>query len=420
VGFSVRSWLPQPAAASDITPRARSVILVYAGGGISHLDSFDPHPDAPAEVRGEFSTIQSGSPGVYFSELVPQLAASAQQFSLIRAMRHAERDHGVSAYYMQRGYAQTNPTFDRPENQHKAHPNIGSHVARLRGSTNGLPPYLCVPGLSYLATANYYTAGWMGRRYDPFLLKSNPAAEDFQVQGLVPPADVTSDRVARRLLLSRQLDVTDRLNSDATVIRGLKGNYRQVFDMITAGVSRRVFDLGQETDCLRDDYGRNSHGQACLLARRLVEAGVPFVTIDDFDWDHHGKIFPSLRKQLPVLDRAFATLLRDLDDRGLLDTTLVLLLTDFGRTPQVNSNAGRDHWPIVFSVLGAGAGITAGQVIGASDSIGAEPARQTVTPKDLAATIYHILGLDPFQTYITSEGRSLPMLDVGELIPEWV
>ena len=178
--------------------------------------------------------------------------------------------------------------------------------------------------------------------------------------------------------------------------------------------------MGQETDSLRDAYGRNSHGQGCLLARRLVEAGVPFVTIDDFDWDHHGKIFPSLRKQLPVLDRAFATLLRDLGDRGLLDTTLVLLLTDFGRTPQMNSNAGRDHWPNVFSVLGAGAGITVGQVIGASDSIGAEPARQTVTPKDLAATIYHILGLDPFQTYITSEGRSLPMLDVGELIPGWV
>jgi uncharacterized protein (DUF1501 family) len=260
----------------------------------------------------------------------------------------------------------------------------------------------------------------MGRRYDPFLLKSNPAAEDFQVQGLTPPDDVSTDRIAMRLTLNRQLDAADRLAAGTDVFRGLNGNYRQVFDMLTAGVSRRVFDLAREPESLRDDYGRNAHGQSCLLARRLVESGVPFVAVDDFDWDHHGQVFPALRRQLPVLDRAVAALLRDLADRGLLESTLVLLLTDFGRTPQVNGSAGRDHWPNVFSILGAGAGMAGGQVIGASDAIGGEPAGRFITPKDLAATIYHLLGLDPFQTYQTAEGRSLPMLDEGELIREWV
>ncbi|MFO1095069.1 MAG: DUF1501 domain-containing protein [Planctomycetaceae bacterium] len=354
VSVSLPAWLPRPATASRIEPRARSVILVYAGGGISHLDSFDPRPDAPAEVRGPLSLLQSATPGVVFTELVPQLAAGSDRFSLIRSMRHGERDHGVSAYYMQRGFSQPNPTFDRPENQHKAHPNIGAHVGRLRGSPNGLPPYLCVPGLSYLATANYYTAGWMGRAFDPFLLKANPAAEDFQVHGLAPPPDVSSGRVSQRLELCRHLDGAAGLNTSAAPIRSLNDNYRQVFDMITADVSRRAFDLSREPESLRDDYGHNTHGQSCLLARRLVEAGVPFVTVDDFDWDHHSQIYPALHKQLPVLDRAVAALIRDLADRGLIDTTLVLLLTDFGRTPQVNSSGGRDHWPNVFSILAAG------------------------------------------------------------------
>jgi uncharacterized protein (DUF1501 family) len=192
----------------------------------------------------------------------------------------------------------------------------------------------------------------------------------------------------------------------------------KAYNILSAGTARRAFDLSAETGKARDAYGRTRLGQSCLLARRLVEAGVPFVTVDDDGWDHHGDIFPGLKQRLPELDRCLSTLLNDLGERGLLGTTLVALLTDFGRTPKINASAGRDHWPNVFSMLFAGAGIPGGQVIGASDAIGAEPIERLITPKDLAATLYHFLGINPFEEYMTPEGRPLKMLDEGEVIQE--
>jgi hypothetical protein len=415
-GALLGDLLARKAQADRPGARARSVLVVYAGGGISHHDAFDPKPEAPPEVRGEFSTIPTSLPGVAFSEHVPLLARALDRFALVRSVHHTQTDHGVSAYLMLRGYAQPDPSFDRPENQLRANPNIGSHVARLVGPRNGLPAYICVPGLSYLATVNYYTAGWMGRAYDPFLLKSDPNAKTFEVSRLALAPLVGDDRQAARRKLLASLSNEREFSGRAAT--GVDVQYSRAFEALARESTRQAFDVAREPDALRDTYGRTRIGQSCLVARRLIEAGVPFVTVDDDVWDHHGAIFPGLRQRLPELDAAFFSLLQDLHDRGLLDTTLVLLLTDFGRTPTVNKGAGRDHWPGVFSILAAGAGIRGGQVIGSSDRLGATPRERALTPQDIAATLYERLGLEPFQEYTSIDGRVFRMLDRGEAIRE--
>lgn len=405
------------AQGAQIQRRAKSIILIYTMGGISHHDSFDPKPDAPAEIRGEFKTIPTKIPGVRFSEEVPRLAGQIGQFALIRSIHHNERDHGVSAYYMLRGYSQPSPEADRPENQQNTNPNIGSHVARLFGSTNGLPPYIVVPGLSYLAQVNYYTAGWMGRAYDPFILKSDPNQADFKVRDLARLPEIPATRLVNRVSLMQALNRQPGFN-DVAASKDLAGNYEKAFRILSSDAARRAFNLAAESDKVRDAYGRTRLGQSCLLARRLVEADVPFVTVDDDGWDHHSNVFPGLKQRLPELDRCLPALIQDLQDRGLLKTTLVALLTDFGRTPRINGSAGRDHWPGVFSVLLAGAGIPGGQVIGVSDRIGGAPKERPISPKDLAATIYHFLGIDPFQDYVSRQQRPFRILDEGDVIRE--
>jgi uncharacterized protein (DUF1501 family) len=263
---------------------------------------------------------------------------------------------------------------------------------------------------------NYYTAGWMGRAYDPFLLKSDPSAKTFEVSRLALAPLVSDDRLAarRRLLAS----LANEREFSGRAVAGVDVQYLRAFEALARESTRQAFDVAREPDALRDAYGRTRIGQSCLVARRLIEAGVPFVTVDDDVWDHHGAIFPGLRQRLPELDAAFFSLLRDLHDRGLLDTTLVLLLTDFGRTPTINKGAGRDHWPGVFSILAAGAGIRGGQVIGSSDRLGATPHERAITPQDIAATLYEHLGLEPFQEYASIDGRVFRMLDRGEAIRE--
>jgi hypothetical protein len=404
--------------AQTAAARARAVLLIYTMGGISHHDSFDPKPRAPAEIRGEFSTIPTCLAAVRFTALIPRLARMADRYTLIRSVHHHEQDHGVGAYYMLRGYPEPSPFFDRPENQHQAHPTIGSHVARLCGSANGLPPYVCVPGLSYLAQVNYYTAGWMGRAFDPFLLRSDPNIPTFRVDGLTLVPEVPAVRLRERVRLARAIDRQCQLFEASPAARSMTTHHERAYRVLSASRTRRAFDLGREPDRVRDAYGRTRLGQSCLLARRLVEAGVPFVTVDDDGWDHHAQVFPGLRQRLPELDRCLSALLEDLDARGLLKTTMVILLTDFGRTPQINKSAGRDHWPGVFSVLYAGAGVPGGQVVGASDRIGGEPAERPITPKDLAATLYRFLGIDPFQEYRALDQRPFKVLDQGEVIRE--
>ncbi len=413
---------PRAGAASPVA-RAKSVLLVWVSGGLSHHDSLDPKPDAPAEIRGEFGAIPTALAGVRYGELVPRLAASLGRYTLLRSVVHGEADHGVATYFMLRGYSQPTPFFDRPENQRHTHPNIGSIVARELPARNQLPPYVVAPGLSYVEQVNYFTPGWLGPACAPYVLKADPSRPGFVVRDLFPPAEIVWERAARRHRLRAAVGAAGPTGSEAQSWTGSEGRaldatYHRALDLLTSPAGRAAFRLDDEPAALRDRYGRHRLGQSCLLARRLVEAGVPFVTVDDDGWDHHSRIFPSLRTQLPQLDAAFSTLLADLADRGALSETLVLLLTDFGRTPTINKDAGRDHWPGVFSVIAAGAGVPSGQVVGASDATGAEPADRPITPKDLARTIYHFLGVDPRKEYHTPDGRPVAYLDRGEVIRE--
>jgi hypothetical protein len=418
LGLTLPHYLGLQAAQQGKSARAKSVLLIYAMGGISHHDTFDPKPDAPREVRGEFGTIATRVPGVRFSDQVPLLARDLDRYALVRSVYHRETDHGVGAYLMLRGYSQPDPSLDRPENQLRANPTMGAHVARLLGPRNGMPPYMVVPGLSYLAQINYYTAGWMGRNYDPFVLKADCNQSTSGALDLVPLFGIAPERLRARASLATALDARSHRFEASRPAKSMTSQYEKAYRMLTSGAAQRAFDLRREPDKIRRAYGQTRLGQGCLLGRRLVEAGVPFVTVDDDGWDHHSKVFPGLRERLPDLDRSLTTLLRDLEDRGLLSSTLVLLLTDFGRTPVVNASAGRDHWPGVFSVILAGAGIRGGQVIGASDKIGAHPAKRPISPKDIVATIYRFLDIDPFQDYLSTENRLLKVLDEGEVIAE--
>ncbi len=418
VGLSLPQYLRMRQAWGGQPSRADSVLVIWPSGGVSHHDTFDPKPLAPAEVRGEFGTLETSVPGVRFSDRVPLLAREMRRSALVRCAHHREGDHGVATYAMLRGYAQPSPAFDRPENQRNTHPNIGSIVARERRPTNDLPAYVCVPGLGYVTQVNYFTPGWLGPRYAPFILKSDPNTPGFEVRDLYPPRDVSAERAGRRHRMLATVDGAFREFDGGRDVGAMDAYYQRAYRILSSAPARRAFSLEDEPARVRDAYGRTRLGQSCLLARRLIEAGVPFVTVDDDGWDHHGKIYPALKARLPDLDRAVATLLADLDDRGLLARTLVAFLTDFGRTPANNKDAGRDHWPSVFSIFFAGAGIRGGQVIGSSDATGAEPVDRTVTPKDIARTIYHFLGIDPTKEYLTPDGSPVRYLDQGELIPE--
>lgn len=422
LGLSLPEYLRmQAASAMDRKPaRARSVLLVWGSGGVSHHDTFDPKPQAPAEVRGEFGVLPTSVSGLQFSDRVPLLAKQAHRFALLRCVHHREADHGVATYYMLRGYSQPSPAFDRPENQRNTHPNIGSLVAREIQPDNHLPAYICVPGLSYVEQVNYFTAGWMGARYAPFVLKADPNDAGFAVRDMSPPPGVTPERAGRRFRLLDRVDAGFRRLEHSQDVSGMDCYYQGAYQLLSSSSARRAFCIEEEPAAMRDAYGRTRLGQSCLLARRLIEAGVPFVTVDDDGWDHHGQIFPGLKARLPDLDRSLSTLIADLADRGLLEQTLLLFLTDFGRTPQINKSAGRDHWPGVFSVFFAGAGIAGGQVIGASDATGAEPVERAITPKEIAATVYHFLGIDWTKEYLARDGRPFRYLDEGAPIPEFL
>ena len=418
-GLSLSQYLALASAARAAPARAKSVLIIYTMGGISHHDSFDPKPAAPAEIRGEFSTIATRLPGIRFSEFVPRLAGMADRFALIRSVHHQEGDHGVAGYYLLRGYPHAESGLDLMQKK-RAHPTTGAHSARLLGSRNGLPPYIVVPGTTHNALMDHFTAGWMGRAYDPFILRSDPNQPSFEVPGLSPRIEIPAQRLEQRIGLSREIDRQCRLLESSASANSMGQNHERAFQVLSAGRTREAFDIHREPDRLRDAYGRTRLGQSCLLARRLVEAEVPFITVDDDGWDHHSQVFQGLRQRLPELDRCLPVLLNDLQERGLLETTLVMLLTDFGRTPRVNQAAGRDHWPGVFSVILAGAGIRSGQVIGASDPIGAEPSEAPVGPKDLAATLYHLLGINPFQEYQSRDGRPFRVLDSGQIVGQLV
>jgi Protein of unknown function (DUF1501) len=389
-------------------PAAKSVILLFMWGGPAHLDTWDPKPEAPAEVRGEFQSIATTAPGVRISEHFPRLAKRAHQYAIIRSMTHDDPAHLSPVHHLMTGRIAPVPKSDSAPATRNDSPHIGALLAKFRPSAGGVPTCVQLPWqVSHPSapggTAPGQHAGWLGAAHDPFVATGDPNTPAYRVGGL-SGGGVTASR--RELLAA-----LDRRTADPINYGGVR---EKALTMLTAGRVENAFDLAKEPDRVRDAYGRNTHGQGCLLARRLVEAGVRLVCVNWHNdgqafWDTHGNNFPSLKNRLmPPADQGFAALLDDLDARGLLAETLVVWVGEFGRAPRVG-NGGREHWPGCYSAVLAGAGVRGGMVYGSSDRIGARPGIHPVGPADLNATIYHALGVDPGQEVHDRLGRPLPL-----------
>jgi hypothetical protein len=400
------------AASSAGLPRRRdlSCILIWLDGGLSHLDTFDLKPDAPAEVRGEFKPIPTNVAGIQICEHLPRTARVMDRVALIRSMTHELGNHDTGSHYLLTGHRPT-PVVE--------YPSLGSIVARETGFSPAVPPYIAVPEAVSSARAGYLPAA-----FSPFSVGGDPSRPDYQVRDLQPPEGVRIERLDRRRAMVKVLDDFSRSVEQTTTTQSRDSFYEQAYRLTTSPEAKAAFDLSREPPQLRERYGRHRLGTSCLLARRLVEAGSRFITVIDTGWDHHQQIFKALPDaffpgsgKLPALDRAYSALLTDLHERGMLDTTLVLLMGEFGRTPKINSTGGRDHWPRASSVCMAGGSIKGGQVIGQTDPYGEAPAAQPVRPEDLAFTVLTLLGIDPRKEYQTPDGRPMKILADGDRVP---
>ena len=420
--------------------RARSIIVLWMAGGVTHIDSFDPKPEAPREVRGSLGTIATSLPGVRFCETLPFLAKQAHRLALIRTYTSGNDDHFLSQAFALSGRRVT-PT------QITTEPNVGAIVSKLLGPRGGLPGYVAVPGTTRPGPPpkNLFTGGWLGGEHSPFATGGRPrnedftagvaeaAEEDFHLQALQFASDLDGARLSGRQSLRRLLDDSLRRIESSHQEDAVHRHYASAFEMLLSPNVRRAFDLRQEADAVRERYGRTKIGQRCLLARRLIEAGARFVLVDygydpDYGnlWDNHNA---SSQKHPPIceivklpyhlagVDRAFAALLDDLDARGRLDETLVVFLTEFGRTPKINPAGGRDHWGKAGSIFFVGGGTSPGQVIGSTDRQGAYPRGPAYTPADVAATIYRAIGISGETQLHDRQGRPVPVLPEGQPIP---
>ncbi len=396
---AVPSAIPGPGRSFG---RARSCILLFLFGAPAHQDLWDLKPDAPREVRGEFKPIATSVAGIQVGDGLPRTACQAHRLAIIRSVSHPDNTHTVAMHYMLTGVRHLRPSTN-PQNQPDDFPTFGAVLRHLRRDPRQLPAGISLNApANQVSAANHifpgFFAGWLGHACDPMFISQDPSRPEFR------PLPLAEEAAARHLLESRhlltELDQQRRLVEAAAQVRTFEAHHDQAFRLITSPKARQAFDLSRESPRLRDRYGWSAFGQGCLLARRLVEAGVPLVTVnwarDDAFWDTHAHNFSKLRTSLlPPFDLGFSALLEDLAERGLLDETLVVVLGEFGRTPQINKDAGRDHWAACNSVVLAGGGIRGGQVHGASDRIAAYPTTPPVSPADLAATIYHALGVPP-------------------------
>ncbi len=383
-------------------------ILIWTRGGTSHHDSTDPKPEAKSEIRGEFGVIDTALPGVQFTDKMPHFAKHLKEFSVLRNLNPQNAGHGIADAIMMSG-KKLNPSI--------TYPCFGSVVAMEKGSRTNLPPFIQV-GTQVDRVHGGGTAGYLGIRYNPFELPGDPSKKDFTVRDVTLPGGVSLARVDRR---RQALAAIDRLQRDVekkpASLKAIDGYYENAFSMITSPATQKAFDLNKESDQTRDAYGRTNLGQSCLLARRLVEAGSRFVTVSSPSWDTHVNNFSALRRLLPPLDQAFPALVSDLKERGLLESTLVVWMTDFGRTPVINSAAGRDHWPSAGPICFAGAGTPPGRVIGKTDATGARPVGKEYYSNDIAATIYTKLGISLDTLHVTGDGRPVQVCD-GRVIKE--
>ena len=393
--------------------QADACILVWLDGGPTHYETFDPKPEAPVEIRGEFGTTPTAVPGTHFSEHMVNLAGIFDKYSLIRSIRHDQGNHGAGNHYMMTGAPPRIPVGCGAFVSF--HPSLGSVVAKEVGAPDGLPPYFSMPSMSRSGGPNF-----LGANYAPFVVSNDPNRNGFRVRDVALPDGVLHDRFNRRRELRSQLDQLPRWEDSAVGDPSVTADefYVQGYQLMESAQAQAAFRVETEEASLRDRYGRNSFGQRALLARRLVEAGVPFVTLYEGGWDHHTNIFDAISKRIPPLESTIATLIQDLEDRGRLERTLVLVLGEFGRTPKVNDRGGRDHWSNAMSVMMAGGGTPGGQVVGATDRQGYSAVERVLSPQRFVSTIYAKLGIDPGKIYITPDGRPVHLVSDDRPIEE--
>lgn len=396
---------------SGATPSDVNCILIWTQGGTSHHDTYDPKPDAPINVKGEFGVIDTAIPGVKFTEVTPRMAKEAHRFALLRSWNPLNGSHGTADQYVLSG-RKFNPALH--------YPTVGAVVSWHLGFKTVMPPFVQL-GNALDHRFGGGKAGILGIQHDPFTILGDPSSDNFAVRDITPPAGISADRVNRRRSVLNSVDGLMRPSSlQPKTFEALDDHYKTALDMITAPQTQQAFLVNKEDPKLRDAYGRNRFGHNLLLARRLIESGVRFVTVTDGGWDTHTGNFPALKNNLmPRVDQGLPQLLIDLEQRGLLDSTLVVWLTDFGRTPKINSASGRDHWATAGFVIMAGAGIPGGAVLGATDGEGSVPVKNEYFSEDVMATIYHKIGL-PLDLHAQApDGRPVKLLE-GRLIKEWV
>ena len=391
-------------------------IFIFIIGGMAHQDMWDLKPDAPAEIRGDFQPIRTNVPGIQISEILPHIAGVTDKLAILRSMTHGEPDHTAGYHVMMTGqHPGLGGNFNRNVLNNNMHPSFGSIVARLGRNSSTLPPYISVP--------NFLNSGgpsFLGPSYAPFVIEADPAAPEFSVRDVVLPEAVTSDRSLRRQSALRAINnLEQQVEAVSRQEQSLDTFYQKAYQLMTSQAAKQAFEIDRESPATREAYGMTSLGQCCLLARRLVEAGCRFVSIENGHWDTHRKNTESLRDLLvPSLDQGLAALLNDLDQRGQLDSTLVVLTTEFGRTPRINTMAGRDHWPQAFSIVMAGGGLKRGLTIGATDKQAASVIDRPITPSDMAATLLTALGIDPDITLHTPLGRPVQLAGGGRTVHE--
>jgi hypothetical protein len=431
LGLTTPKLLRAAEQSPSLPARARSIIFLDQFGGPSHLDTFDLKPDAPEGIRSRFGSIPSASPGVPVCEHLPQTAKVLDKVTLIHSAHHNMKNHNSASYYALTGHA---PPVDdiRLKDTLELFPAYGCVADRFAANSNGMPTFVAYPHVirDGSVTPGQH-ASFLGKAHDPLLVTEDPNDERFRLPELSLPASLDVDRLQNRRALQELVNQQTRLLEYSAAARGIDAYYDKALSMLNSTAVREAFDLSQEPTAVRDAYGRTTYGQGCLLARRLVEAGVKFVNVY-FDqsiggqsttsggWDTHGfnntRMYPILKERhLPLTDQTLPALLNDLDDRGLLDQTLVIWMGEFGRTPKINDNISRDHWPDCYTVLLAGGGVQRGAQYGASDKHGAYPARDPVRPDDLASTMFASLGIDPHTEVRDVLDRPFP-LSGGEVL----
>lgn len=394
-------------AESSITPKAQSVIHIFLPGGAAAQETWDPKPLAPAEYRGPLKSVQTIIPGIHFSEYLSNTAKIADKLTVVRSMTHGEAAHERGTHNMFTGY-KPSPAVN--------YPSFGSVVSKELGGRNSLPAYVCIPQKINNNGQDVAGTGYLPTSFGPFSLGSDPAAPGFKVRDL--NSEVSADRFARRRNILDTVDSHFRYTETSDNLAAMDTFYQQAFDLISSPKAKGAFDLAKESEATKNAYGHNQAGQRLLMARRLVESGVRFVSVTYGGWDMHTNIGGGISKTLPSFDQAYAALITDLEQRGMLDSTLVMISSEFGRTPKINKDAGRDHWPRVFSVVFAGGGFKKGLIYGSSDATGADVDDKPLTVENLAATLYHQIGIDPNMKLETEDKRPVSLVYNGAVMNE--